>query len=117
MFDNLFYPDNEKRAVRLTELVADNSTPVGNISQLHTKYEIAINNANEAIRKAYKVVGTPIKFHDIDFVAESKTHKILISVADVITPMLTYGFANKALSLAAKSYLLQTRSYRGRRLY
>lgn len=107
MFDNLFYPDNEKRAVKLTELVADNSTAVGSISQQHAKYEIAINNANEAIRKTYKVVGTSIKFHDIDFVPESKTHKILISVADVITPMLTYGFANKALSLAAKSYLLQ----------
>lgn len=107
MFDNLFYPDNEKRAVRLTELVSDNSTAVGNISQQQTKYEIAINNANEAIRQAYKVVGTPVKFHDIDFVPESKTHKILISVADVITPMLTYGIANKALSFAAKSYLLQ----------
>ncbi|HGJ5877400.1 MAG TPA: hypothetical protein ACHBX0_14780 [Arsenophonus sp.] len=37
MFNNLFYPDNEKRAVRLTELIDDNSTAVGNISQQHTK--------------------------------------------------------------------------------
>lgn len=107
MFDNLFYPDNEKRAIRLTELVSDNSTAVGNISQQQTKYEIAIKDANEAIRQAYKVVGTPVKFHDIDFDPESKTHKILISVADVITPMLTYGIANKALTLAARSFLLQ----------
>ncbi len=104
LFDNLFYPDNKNRALRASQLAQDCGDFAVSISSDKEKVERLLLTANEIIQRAYQgLVQKPVPYTSVSIDPESW----VANTVEIIAPVISMAAVNKALFVAARSWLLR----------
>ena len=105
---SIFYPDNDNRERRMTELIADVNTQIVNSTEDQNKIDTAIKDLDAVVRKMLLALepGTVLKVDTIDL------YKTTWTVANIVTPALTFKAAYSVLTKVAANRLLQNAAAR-----
>jgi hypothetical protein len=106
VFEDLFYPWNTDRAIRVTQLGMDCAEFIAQQSEYKRQIDVKLSQANDSIKSAYKdkacAETSPFEVESVEI------GSWIPEVADVVIPLLAMPSVSSALVSAARCYVMSS---------